>query len=197
MGKKKIVMLAFAALLCLVPALVHGAEKELFDTEVAAVHTEKGIAFLKAKNYDAAIKEFEESVSIAPDAEGFYYLGYAYYMIGKKKDGEFRKKAMENFNKAYELDPNFTPTRLGSAEAGTEKVKPKQGEAPASGETATLEVQPAAPAEEQPAEQPRTGETTTQPEQSKESASQPQQPAQTGEPAAQPGQTQPATQPNQ
>jgi len=113
-----------AFVLMLAPAVGRSAE-ELFDTKAATQHTEKGIAHLKAKNYDAAAKEFEESSAIYPDAEAFYYLGYAYYMKGKiSNDGESRKKSMENFDKAYELNPNFTPTRFKPEE--TEAVKPKE-----------------------------------------------------------------------
>lgn len=108
-------------------ALSANAEEELFDTKTAEKHIEQGIAYLKANNYDAAINEFEESTAVLPDAESFYYLGYAYYMKGRKQDGESRKKSMENFEKAYELDPNFTPTRFKPAEPAPAEVPAKQG----------------------------------------------------------------------
>lgn len=112
--------------LMLAPAAVRSAE-ELFDTKAATQHIEKGITLLQAKNYDAAIKEFEESSAIYPDAEAFYYLGYAYYMKGKITDnGESRKKSMENFDRAYGLNPNFTPTRFKPEEADAVKSKPKE-----------------------------------------------------------------------
>ncbi len=125
MKKNKLTVLCvFAAMLVVAPVLSH-SEEELFDTKAAMQHTEKGIAHLKAKNYDAAAKEFEESSTIYPDAEAFYYLGYAYYMKGKiRNDGESRKKSMENFQRAYELNPNFTPTRFKPEE--TAAVKPKE-----------------------------------------------------------------------
>jgi tetratricopeptide (TPR) repeat protein len=84
---------------------------ELFDTAAASKHIERGISFLKAKDFDAAIKEFDESVTIAPEAEAYYYLGYAYYMKGRKIGGESRRMSRDSFEKAYEIDPNFTPTR--------------------------------------------------------------------------------------
>src|SRR3990170_5193251 len=115
-----------AFVLILAPALGRSAE-ELFDTKAATQHTEKGIAHLKAKNYDAAIKEFEESSAIYPDAEAFYYMGYAYYMKGKiNNDSESRKRSAENFDKAYELNPNFTPSRFKPEEAAVAKPKPKE-----------------------------------------------------------------------
>jgi len=107
-------------------AVFANAEEELFDTKTAEKHIEQGIAYLKANNYDAAINEFEESTAVLPDAESFYYLGYAYYMKGRKQDGESRKKSMENFEKAYELDPNFTPTRFKPAEPVPAEVPAKQ-----------------------------------------------------------------------
>lgn len=111
------------------------AEDELFDTSSAAVHLEKGIAHLKAKQLDSAVNELEEAVSIYPDAETFYYLGYAYYMKGRAGDSESRKNSMENFDKAFELNPNFTPTKFKpenpapTTEAGTKQPAPSEPEA--------------------------------------------------------------------
>ena len=92
-----------------------GRAEELFDTKAALQHIEQGIARLNAKDYDAAIAEFEESATISPEAESFYYLGYAYYLKGRKGDGENRNLSRESFEKAYEIDPNFTPTRTKPA----------------------------------------------------------------------------------
>lgn len=102
-------MLSMAA----VPAF---AAEEVFDTATASKHLEQGISHLKAKDYDAAITEFDESAAVSPEAEAYYYLGYAYYMKGKKSDGENRQKALENFDRAYEIDPNFSPTRFKPSE---------------------------------------------------------------------------------
>ncbi len=116
-------------------ALVSGArfacaQEDLFDTKSAAAHVEKGIDSLKEKKYDAAIKELEEAVSINPDAEAYYYLGYAYYMKGRKGDVESRNRSIESFDKAYELDPNFTPSRFRPPEAVTAKPEKKKTETP-------------------------------------------------------------------
>ncbi len=91
--------------------LSYGSE-EAFDTKTAAAHIEKGLSYLKAKNYDDAIAEFDKAASILPEAEPFYLLGYAYYLKGKRGDEESRKKALENFEKAYELNPNYTPAKI-------------------------------------------------------------------------------------
>jgi tetratricopeptide (TPR) repeat protein len=105
------------------------AEEELFDTKAAVIHIEKGITHLKEKKYDDAVEELEEAVTINPDAEAYYYLGYAYYMKGREgNDAESRKKSIESFDKAYELDPGFTPSRFKPADAGEAIPEPKASE---------------------------------------------------------------------
>jgi tetratricopeptide (TPR) repeat protein len=114
---KKIVTLfaVLAAVAVLAPATLR-AEEDLFDTKTALQHLVRGLTYLQAKKYDAAIREFEASAEINPDAEAYYYLGYAYYLKSRKGDGENRSKSRENFERAYEIDPNFSPTRLKPAE---------------------------------------------------------------------------------
>jgi tetratricopeptide (TPR) repeat protein len=107
-------------------AQIAATEEELFDTKAAAASLEKGISYLKAKNLDAAVDALEESVSIAPEAEAYYYLGYAYYMKGRKGDNESRKKSIESFEKAYELDPTFTPSRYKPADNPAPRPEQKQ-----------------------------------------------------------------------
>lgn len=163
--RRNTLSLLLVAALCIGYVSPAYSADELFDTKAAAQHTEKGIEYLKAKKYDAAIKEFEESVAIAPDAEAYYYLGYAYYVKGKMEDGENRKRSRESFDKAYELDPNFTPSRL--AEPAKPEPKAQKPEAPAV-------PQPKAEAEE-PATKVFQG--TAQPEQQKEQPTPPAPPA--------------------
>ena len=124
MRKSLIMMLLVTAIITEMQIVSYAAD-ELFDAKTAAEHMAKGIAHLNAKQYDAAINELSESATIYPEAESFYYLGYAYYMKGRKGDGESRKNAMENFEQAYELDPNFTPTRYKPAEPLPSKPEQK------------------------------------------------------------------------
>ena len=144
--RKTIILLLASAIVFGAVQLANAAEEALFDTKAAAAHVEKGITHLKEKKYDDAIKELEQAVSIDPDAEGYYYLGYAYYMKGRKDDGENRKKSMEYFDEAYELDPGFTPTKLKPVES--EKA-PKE---PASPPEAQQPPAPATPPQTEPAE---------------------------------------------
>ncbi len=146
MRKNRSLIFVLAILLGMSP-LAGQAEEELFDTKAAAQHVEQGIAFLKAKNFDAAIEEFDEAASISPEAEAYYYLGYAYYLKGRGGDGESRKLSRESFEKAYEIDPNFTPRHAVPAEAAvmpsaTEQPAPS---APASVPAASNAAAPAAP----------------------------------------------------
>lgn len=147
-------MLVLAAALAVSPGAAFAAE-ELFDTKAAAQHKEKGVVHLQKKNFRAAVKEFEEASSIAPDAEAFYYLGYAYYMDAKTTDNEeSRKLSMENFQKAYDIDPNYTPSKLGAVEtpppAAKKPAPEKTGEGTA-GEPAEAPLELTEPPAQQPA----------------------------------------------
>jgi tetratricopeptide (TPR) repeat protein len=167
-------------MLCLATAPAF-AEEELFDTAAASIHMEQGISYLMAKDYDAAINEFDESASIAPEAEAYYYLGYAYYMKGKKAGGESRKSALENFEKAYDIDRNFTPTRYEIPEPAPEMATaPSATEVPASPEPelepeAMQPAEPDAPAQEQP--QPEPEPEAMQPAEPESPESEQEQPA--------------------
>lgn len=92
------------------------AEEELFDSKTATEHLEKGLSHLKARNYGSAVTELEESITYSPNAEAYYYLGYAYYLVGRSGDAESRKKSIECFDKCYELNPGFRPTRYKTEE---------------------------------------------------------------------------------
>lgn len=152
MKMKPILLMAVIALLVIIP-LLGLAEEELFDTQAANQHLDQGIAYLKMKNFDAAIREFDASADINPDAEAYYYLGYAYYLKGRTGDGESRSKSRENFERAYEIDPNFSPSRFKPAEQVQVK-QPEQTSTPASQATPTLpgpepeQQQPAPPADQ-------------------------------------------------
>jgi tetratricopeptide (TPR) repeat protein len=123
MGKLKPIIFVAIMMLCILPGPGHAAD-ELFDTAGAAELTNKGVNDLMLGHYDAAIEALEESVGIDPQAPAFYYLGYAYYMKGKKTDGENRTKAMENFDKAYALDPSFTPIKIKPSEPAAAEPAP-------------------------------------------------------------------------
>jgi tetratricopeptide (TPR) repeat protein len=146
MAYNRSLIYVLTAMLSMAAAPAFPAE-EVFDTATASKHLEQGISHLKAKDFDAAISEFDESASISPEAEAYYYLGYAYYMKSRKMDGEDRQKALENFDRAYEIDPNFSPTRYKPSEP-----PPRQATTPArvAEPVAPQPAAPQAPAPEQP-----------------------------------------------
>ena len=81
----RLLVLVLTIILSIISTSGYAAE-ELFDTKTAEKHIEQGIAYLKAKNFDAAISEFDEASVILPDAEAYYFLGYAYYLKGRSGD---------------------------------------------------------------------------------------------------------------
>lgn len=158
MKNKSLLVVYLIALLGMAAFPAH-ADEELFDTKAAAQHIDKGITYIKAKNFDAAITEFEAAAEINPDAEAYYYLGYTYYLKGRSGDKESRSKSRENFDRAYDIDPNFTPTRYKPTEPApaavqqSEQPEPSTSSAPSSTTTAPApdkpqQAQPAPPADQ-------------------------------------------------
>ena len=147
MKKISLLMVFLVALLGAAAFPAHADDADLFDAKAAAQHIEKGIADIQAKNFDAAIEEFEAAADANPDAEAYYYLGYAYYLKARAGDKESWSKSRENFDQAYEINPNFTPTKLKSEEP---VPAPQAGQAEQSAPTATIESGPTATVESSP-----------------------------------------------
>ncbi len=122
---KKIALFIIAILIMGFQSSISNAEGDLFDTKTAAALFDKGMQHLNGKKLDEAAGAFEESLAIAPDPRTYYFLGYTYYLKGKTGDEDSRKKSIENFESAYELDPSFTPTRYQPSDK-TEPAKPDQ-----------------------------------------------------------------------
>jgi TolA-binding protein len=64
---------------------------------------ERGLSSYMKRDYSSAVAYFKEHVARMPDAEAYYFLGYASYELGQTKD------AAGYFREAYLIDPNFTP----------------------------------------------------------------------------------------
>ncbi|HXY61890.1 MAG TPA: hypothetical protein VEJ22_03045 [Nitrospirota bacterium] len=142
MRKTSILLVALMSFM-MTEAALGNAEDELFDTRAARQHLNQGITYLNSKNFDAAIKELEDSADINPDAEAFYYLGYAYYLKGRTSKGESTNMSRENFEQAYEIDPSFSPFR--SKPTGQVPAQVKQ---PEQSEPSASRVTPAPPGPE-------------------------------------------------
>lgn len=80
---------------------------------------EKGLQAYLKKDYRSAVKYLKEYVSQNPDAEAYYLLGYANYMV-KRKSGPKKGRrnfwgdteTAEYFRQAYLIDPNITPRSI-------------------------------------------------------------------------------------
>ncbi len=147
MAYNRLLIVVLMILMSMVAAPAFPAD-ELFDTATASKHIERGISFLKAKDFDAAIKEFDESATIAPEAEAYYYLGYAYYMKSRKMGGESRRMSRDSFEKAYEIDPNFTPARYQPPEPAPPQTAPSPAAVPVAPQPAAQ--QPPTPEQPKP-----------------------------------------------
>ena len=151
-------------LLSIAAPAVNSAEEELFDTKGATASVEKGFSLVKQKKYDAAVEAFEEAAAMSPDieAEALYYAGYACYLKGRAGDEDARQRSVEFFDRAYEINPNFSPNKFKPAEPLPGPAAQTVGDvtpaavAPA-GTLAIPSVQtaPATTQPEQPAQQPK------------------------------------------
>ncbi|MCX8094072.1 MAG: tetratricopeptide repeat protein, partial [Candidatus Goldbacteria bacterium] len=71
-----------------------------------------GHKYLKAKDYDNAIKYYQASINIQPTYQAYQFMGTAYYYKGDKA------KAKEAYEKSLELNPNNPGVRNILAKLG-------------------------------------------------------------------------------
>ncbi len=73
---------------------------------------EAGLAAFKKRRFSKAEAEFRKALEADPSsAAANFYLGYTYYKIAEpqRRNSSGKQKALELFDKAFELDPAFTP----------------------------------------------------------------------------------------
>ncbi|MEJ2183893.1 MAG: DUF5684 domain-containing protein [Nitrospirota bacterium] len=68
------------------------------------VDFEKAIDAYNQGRYEEAIGHLEAYATDWPEAYAYYFMGYAYYKLGKFQ------KANENFDQAFLIDPEYSPT---------------------------------------------------------------------------------------
>jgi Flp pilus assembly protein TadD len=71
-----------------------------------------GIAAFKKRRFAAAEEQFAKAVEAEPNsAAAHFYLGYTIYkrVEPKRPFHPDKQRAADEFAKAFELDPNFTP----------------------------------------------------------------------------------------
>jgi Tfp pilus assembly protein PilF len=83
------------------------------DAKPATTPTiDAGLAAFKKRRFAKAEAEFKKAVEQDPSsAAANFYLGYTYYKIAEphKRNSPGKQKALEYFDKAFQLDPSFTP----------------------------------------------------------------------------------------
>lgn len=67
---------------------------------------EKAIKAYVKKDFSNAVELLNEHIKEAPSAKAYYLLGYANYKLNNDKE------AVEYFNEAYLIDPEFNPQNL-------------------------------------------------------------------------------------
>ena len=93
-----VVCVVATSMVLLVVCASVSAEDDLFK---------KGLAAYMKRDYRSAVALLKEYVATKPDAEAYYFLGYASYKLNQ------RKEAAEYFRESYLIDPNFTPKVTG------------------------------------------------------------------------------------
>ncbi len=78
-------------------------EKRAGNRRISMV--QKGIAYYSRGHFRAAVKYLEPYVKDNPDPKIYYLIGYSYYKMREMK------KAMEYFNDAYLIDPDYAPSK--------------------------------------------------------------------------------------
>jgi tetratricopeptide (TPR) repeat protein len=81
-------------------------------TGAAQANIDAGLAAFKKRRFSKAEDEFKKAVEAEPSsAAANFYLGYTYYKIAEpmRRNSPGKQKALEYFDKAFELDPSFTP----------------------------------------------------------------------------------------
>jgi len=97
-------------------------------TANAKTYQDYGIKSIKAKKYDDAIKYLAYSAKAQPDANTYYYLGYAYYAKGDKAN------ALSSFQQALKLNPNHSQAKQMASRLGGSGAAASGAGAAASGQ---------------------------------------------------------------
>ncbi len=92
------------------------------DNSKAQQYLVAGHKYLKAKNYDAAIKYYQASINIQPTYQAYQFMGTAYYYKGDKAN------AKAAYEKSLQMNPNNPGVRNILAKLGG--TPPAAGEQP-------------------------------------------------------------------
>ena len=74
---------------------------ELDSSEIASVHANRGLCYFNLRNYDDAILDISEAITLGVNDEDIYcFRAYAYIQLSKYDD------ASADYSKALEVNPN-------------------------------------------------------------------------------------------
>lgn len=85
---------------------------DLPSTGAGQANLEAGLAAFKKRRFTKAEIEFRKALEADPSSAGAnFYLGYTYYKIAepRRRNSPGKQKALDLFDKAFELDPQFKP----------------------------------------------------------------------------------------
>ncbi len=85
---------------------------DLPATGAGQASIDAGLVAFKKRRFSKAEIEFRKALEADPaSAAANFYLGYTYYKIAEpqRRNSAGKQKALELFDKAFELDPAFTP----------------------------------------------------------------------------------------
>ena len=85
---------------------------DMASTGPGQAHIDAGLAAFKKRRFSKAEIEFRKALEADPsNPAANFYLGYTYYKIAepRRRNSPGKQKALELFDKAFELDPQFRP----------------------------------------------------------------------------------------
>jgi tetratricopeptide (TPR) repeat protein len=110
----------------MIAKLSGGAAASAGGSGPAAQYLVTGHKYLKARQYDMAIKYYQASANVAPSAQAFKYMGTAYYFKGDMTN------AKAAYEKSLQMNPNDPGVRsvlakIGSGEGGEARISQQMG----------------------------------------------------------------------
>ena len=92
MKKLALSIVLFVLFAAVASATVPGEDKEF----------QAGVENYNTRNYNTAVKHFQEYVGSNPYPSAYYLIGYSMYKLGKFSEAD------EYFSEAYLIDPEFS-----------------------------------------------------------------------------------------
>jgi len=106
-GARRNLILGAMVVVALLAVPVSHWAKRLVPPQSLEQHMQKGLAFHKQQQYDAAVREFTEAIRVRPEmTDAYLYRGIALYAAGQLE------ASITDFNKVLELRPESATVYL-------------------------------------------------------------------------------------